>query len=419
MKHQLFLMSGLLASLLGATSALGQGRGHAPALARSGEVLAVETAGLNLWRIDPVNLGSRSISAAGLRGSVLSFDRAGNVLVIGDGIQHIDFETREVVSLRSDGFGEDVVSADVSPEGDLYIATQKKILRVDPSTGDDTVLVDDVGCLDPAKGECRVDLVASGVIHDGVGGLYLTMRNSRLETGCGFGYIVHLSLETLEATVLKRVRRLSEVGEMVFDVDGDLLVSSAWQESGSSCRYGGLSRELFRFDPAAGVLRGTGHHFVNAHMSLGEGRILYGSSGSVSGLDLEDGRTWSLVSGDTWGDLLVVPGPPPPPSCRDGIDNDEDGPADFPADFGCSHPDDISEAALCDDGWDNDGDGLIDYPEDPGCADSSERSQEAPQCSDGIDNEADGFEDYPDDPECLSASDNEEHWNPRGITRRN
>lgn len=271
MKHPLFLMSGLLASLLGATGASAQGRPHAPPLARPGEVLAVETAGMNLWRIDPVNLGSESISATGLQGSVLSFDRAGDVLVIGDGVQRIDLETREVASLRSDGFGEDVVSADVSPEGDLYVATQKKILRVDPSTGDDTVLVDDVGCLDPADGACRKNLAARGIVHDGIDGLYLTMRNSSLETGCGFGYIVHLTLETLESTVLERVRFLSEVGEVVSDTSGDLLVSSAWHDPGGSCRYGRMNRELFRFGLAAGALRGTGHDFVTAHMSLGGG----------------------------------------------------------------------------------------------------------------------------------------------------
>jgi len=104
-KRQLVLMSGLLAWLLGATSALAQGRPHAPTLARPGEVLAVETATMKLWRIDPVNLGSESISATALHGSVLSFDRAGGVLVIGDGVQRIDFETREASHCAAMGSG--------------------------------------------------------------------------------------------------------------------------------------------------------------------------------------------------------------------------------------------------------------------------------------------------------------------------
>ena len=44
--------------------------------------------------------------------------------------------------------------------------------------------------------------------------------------------------------------------------------------------------------------------------------------------------------------------------CRDGIDNDEDGLTDYPADPGCSDKNDISELGNneCDEGIDNDGD---------------------------------------------------------------
>jgi len=59
-----------------------------------------------------------------------------------------------------------------------------------------------------------------------------------------------------------------------------------------------------------------------------------------------------------------------PTECSDGIDNDQDGAIDYPADFSCTSPDDDDESsplAQCQDGLDNDQDGYIDYPADPGC----------------------------------------------------
>ena len=59
------------------------------------------------------------------------------------------------------------------------------------------------------------------------------------------------------------------------------------------------------------------------------------------------------------------------PQCNDGIDNDNDGAIDYPADFGCSDANDDDESnplAECQDGIDNDSNGFTDYPNDPGCA---------------------------------------------------
>jgi hypothetical protein len=102
--------------------------------------------------------------------------------------------------------------------------------------------------------------------------------------------------------------------------------------------------------------------------------------------------------------------------CSDGVDNDGDGRIDFPADPGCSSPNDDSEAdgggtPECRDGVDNDGDGRIDFPNDPGCSsrnDDSEAGGGARQCDDGRDNDGDGRIDFPDDPGCSSANDNSE-----------
>jgi hypothetical protein len=93
------------------------------------------------------------------------------------------------------------------------------------------------------------------------------------------------------------------------------------------------------------------------------------------------------------------------PDCDDGLDDDLDGLADYPADPGCSSPTDTDErepTLACDNGLDDDGDGLIDLA-DVGCSgpgDTSERG--APYaCDNGVDDDLDSLVDYPNDPECL------------------
>lgn len=88
---------------------------------------------------------------------------------------------------------------------------------------------------------------------------------------------------------------------------------------------------------------------------------------------------------------LPTPPPPPPapepiavvaplPICSDALDNDGDGLVDFPADPGCSGPEDIDETdpAICSDGKDNDGDGLIDFPGDKGCVSADDQDETDP-----------------------------------------
>jgi len=84
---------------------------------------------------------------------------------------------------------------------------------------------------------------------------------------------------------------------------------------------------------------------------------------------------------------------PADPACADGIDNDDDGFVDFPADAQCSSATDPDEAPACDDNFDNDADGLVDFPADPGCAGAA-TIRENPQCDDGVDNDGDGGFDW-------------------------
>ncbi len=77
-----------------------------------------------------------------------------------------------------------------------------------------------------------------------------------------------------------------------------------------------------------------------------------------------------------------------PPACSDGVDNDGDTFADWPADPGCSGTNDASEFgnSACDDGQDNDNDGLVDFPDDLGCQ-APNKIFENPQCQDGNNND--------------------------------
>ncbi|MDD5041680.1 MAG: hypothetical protein PHX87_04730 [Candidatus Peribacteraceae bacterium] len=73
--------------------------------------------------------------------------------------------------------------------------------------------------------------------------------------------------------------------------------------------------------------------------------------------------------------------------CSDGIDNDQDGATDYPADFSCSDAlddDETNPRAQCQDGIDNDQDGATDYPGDAGCSslqDNDETNPASPDAS--------------------------------------
>jgi hypothetical protein len=105
----------------------------------------------------------------------------------------------------------------------------------------------------------------------------------------------------------------------------------------------------------------------------------------------------------------VAPPHPTKVACSDGLDNDNDGKADYPNDSHCSSRDDRSERnPACSDGRDNDNDGKADYPNDSHCSSPDDRSEKVPACSDGRDNDKDGKTDYPEDSECSSLDDQAE-----------
>ena len=111
-----------------------------------------------------------------------------------------------------------------------------------------------------------------------------------------------------------------------------------------------------------------------------------------------------------------------PSECADGVDNDDDGVIDWPAEPGCESDRDDDEVdpaepAPCGNGIDDDEDGLIDWPDDGQCLGPADPS-EAPECRDGVDNDEDGaldfdrdgngFRDRNADRGCACADDNTE-----------
>jgi hypothetical protein len=78
----------------------------------------------------------------------------------------------------------------------------------------------------------------------------------------------------------------------------------------------------------------------------------------------------------------------PRPECRNGRDDDDDGRTDYPAEPGCTEPDDTTELdpdvpPVCSDDDDNDGDGLVDYPLDAGCFSAAD-GDEVDACGQGV-----------------------------------
>lgn len=71
----------------------------------------------------------------------------------------------------------------------------------------------------------------------------------------------------------------------------------------------------------------------------------------------------------------------------------------------------VPSVTLCSNGLDDDGDSLADYPADPGCK-SAQSGFENPQCDNGLDDDGDLAIDHPADAKCRARWDNDEATNP-------
>ena len=108
------------------------------------------------------------------------------------------------------------------------------------------------------------------------------------------------------------------------------------------------------------------------------------------------------------------------PSCANDLDDDSDGLTDE-LDENCANGSGDERAApplapaapsgttACSDGLDNDGDGAADWPADGGCSSASDTTEtRATACSDGVDNDNDGAADWPADDDCYGPNDTTE-----------
>ena len=144
------------------------------------------------------------------------------------------------------------------------------------------------------------------------------------------------------------------------------------------CNDFGMTPTLF-FGPL-----GAGTYFVFVDGDMGaSGPYTVSLSGQWPALGpCAPGHAWiDCPSGETCTD----PGTGIPTcnegACRDGFDNDGDAIVDWPADPGCTAPDDASELdpaggpPSCANASDDDGDALADYPDDLGCLAASDASE--------------------------------------------
>lgn len=110
----------------------------------------------------------------------------------------------------------------------------------------------------------------------------------------------------------------------------------------------------------------------------------------LQALDVADFEMVDAGARYAWsGDCERLPRPHAP-ACADGVDNDDDGATDAPADPGCASATANREAPACDDGRDNDGDGSVDWDgggvaaADPQCTGAADAHEAPVACGIGF-----------------------------------
>jgi len=337
----------------------------------------------------------------------VTFDPDGNlILVANSGISRVDFHSGERTPIRTAPLFGNVQNVVVDERGDIFVVVSgnsNQLIRIDPETGAATVLFPSLD-RDILPGRPQ----PGGLAIDPKGGFLVTLRGSSEDIDA----VVHLDPDSGAAEVVSSGGLLQDPWGIVIDETGRLLIADQ------------RARAIIGIDATTGEqsLVAVGDKLSSPYdLDLSDdGRIYVSelSGGAILEINPETGLQRLLGVASATRGIVVVPGEPAPPACRDGLDNDRDRRRDFPKDPGCAGPDDGTEEPPCADGLDNDDDGLVDFGEDPGCSNARPRAQEAPQCDDGRDNDGDGLFDYPEDPQCVARSDNSEHWLPRRLRLR-
>jgi hypothetical protein len=243
-------------------------------------------------------------------------------------------------------------------------------------------------------------------LFDAAGTLLRTFNNPYPGSNDRFGWSVALSDDYV--LVGDRNNASSGIGvAYLFDHGGTLLrtlanpnpsngdsFSSAMAISGDDILIGAPQEDLYGTDAGAAYLFDavSGSLLQTLSSPTAAAGDSFGRSVGISGDYLAVGAPYA---GSHLGEVHVFARSS---ACADGLDNDGDGPADYPADPGCADAADDSErdetgTYPCDNGLDDDDDGLTDCPDDPGCVHPAAHVED-PVCQDGDDNDGDGMIDF-------------------------
>jgi hypothetical protein len=122
-----------------------------------------------------------------------------------------------------------------------------------------------------------------------------------------------------------------------------------------------LGSGSFEMVPDFGVL------FLDLNRATAASPFSSTNQAHISTLYRADGRFAGLLTAWVLDYTSVYMGSWNLPACANGVDDDNDGFVDFPADPGCESLNSYTESPQCNDNRDNDDDGLIDMA-DPGCS---------------------------------------------------
>lgn len=256
--------------------------------------------------------------------------------------------------------------------------------------------------LDPVTGAVldQVPVCAGGT----QGGVAVDAAGTIFAASDGCQGIFRVSFVAHTATLLYPAPPGETIVDLALDPSGQLLLSTVEGASGGIV--------LRRVDPATGaatqILRGLpggthpGVSLLAGQVAVdSDGLILLSrfSCGQASVCDeivkLHPTGAWSVVASGSYGILGLTTATPTSAACSNGLDDDQDGLVDHPADGGCTSASDTSEkhyALRCDDGIDDDHDGWTDFVKapatggDPGCW-APTSAAENPQCQNGIDDD--------------------------------
>jgi hypothetical protein len=335
----------------------------------------------------------------------------------------------------------------VASDGTLFVAAQARVLRVDPDGSvHELIDVPTAQALTQPSYFGRLSRVALG----SDGRLFVATQGNAVvftldaQTGAVLAPPVKLA-GYLWNTAPDPTGGFWAYGEGLTHVDGEGHVQPLYARNRIPDGYGGVLERIYTL---AGDAQGNAYYVGDGYGGLGGNVVRLSPGGAATPVvtheTLLDGeslgglipRALQIAGGalyaveDTWDfdveicdyeflTLCDVYNPHPPhllrvalpadSACSNGLDDDGDGAADFPADKGCLSAQDEGERSFdfpCDNGIDDDHDGTADFPADPGCV-SLVAAQEATECDDGLDNDGDGNVDWdggavaaPPDAEC-------------------